>query len=218
MTDRENIRWLKLTCRLLPPLRFVPRTAIDYNLAPYAPFPIQLLQALSGYFYLTRTLGYPPSRVFVGGDSAGGHLTLQLERYLRTELQVPAEQRPAGLVLFSVSVPAQLPTPPATDKPFYCTDLAATLTLQPAVDFGPLGLARPTWRTNRPKDYLWPEFLKWGLDSLRVGPEHKDRCPLPLTHPWFSPVRMDTKDYSELSPIYLANGGDGQSRFFSAFH
>lgn len=66
------------------------------------------MQALGGYLYLTDTLGYRPEQIFIGGDSFGAHLTLQLERYLR--LEMPAirgdveKQGPVspGLLLLSV--------------------------------------------------------------------------------------------------------------------
>ncbi|KAF8760174.1 Steryl acetyl hydrolase [Rhizoctonia solani] len=63
--------------------------SIDYRLStthPYptaAPFPSALLDALAGYVYLVRTLGFKPQNVIVGGDSAGGNLALALVRYLR---------------------------------------------------------------------------------------------------------------------------------------
>ncbi|KLO06691.1 alpha/beta-hydrolase [Schizopora paradoxa] len=46
------------------------------------PFPAQLLDALAGYAYLVNSVGFSPSSIILVGDSAGGHLTLALTRYL----------------------------------------------------------------------------------------------------------------------------------------
>ncbi|HVU00359.1 MAG TPA: alpha/beta hydrolase [Polyangiaceae bacterium] len=55
---------------------------IEYRLAPEHKFPAQLEDALGAYEYLL-SLGIPPNRIFVGGDSAGGGLTLALLVRLR---------------------------------------------------------------------------------------------------------------------------------------
>ncbi|CAE6419388.1 unnamed protein product [Rhizoctonia solani] len=80
--------------------------SIDYRLSstnPYptvAPFPSALLDALAGYVYLTRTLGFKPQNVIVSGDSAGGNLALALARYLRDSPELGLGM-PGGLVLIS---------------------------------------------------------------------------------------------------------------------
>ena len=51
---------------------------------PFAPSPVQLYQAVSAYLYLVNELGYSPHQIYIGGDSHGGWMTLQLERYLRS--------------------------------------------------------------------------------------------------------------------------------------
>src|SRR5271163_1022924 len=56
--------------------------APDYRLAPEHPFPAALEDALAAYRGL-RTLGFPPDRIVVGGESAGGGLTLALLLALR---------------------------------------------------------------------------------------------------------------------------------------
>ena len=71
---------------------FVP----DYRLAPEHPFPAALDDAFAGYRALLAS-GYPPERIMVAGDSAGGGLALSLCLHLR-------EQRlaqPAGVALIS---------------------------------------------------------------------------------------------------------------------
>ena len=64
--------------------------ALDYRRAPEHPYPAQLDDALAAY----RTLldqGLTPGKIAVGGDSAGGNLTLALLVALRTQgLPLPA--------------------------------------------------------------------------------------------------------------------------------
>jgi monoterpene epsilon-lactone hydrolase len=48
---------------------------IDYRLAPEHPFPAALDDAITAYHWL-RTQGSSPSQIVIGGDSAGGGLTL----------------------------------------------------------------------------------------------------------------------------------------------
>ena len=79
--------------------------SVDYNLAPFAAYPVQLYQSVSAYFYLTNELGYSPEQIYIGGDSHGAWMTLQLERYLRSYKQLlfddPATFQIPGLVLLS---------------------------------------------------------------------------------------------------------------------
>jgi len=62
--------------------------AIEYRLSSTDPnprenpFPAALIDAVAGYFYLVRTVGFDPKDIIVTGDSAGGNLALALVRYL----------------------------------------------------------------------------------------------------------------------------------------
>jgi acetyl esterase/lipase len=63
---------------------------LAYTLAPEAQFPTQLKQAASVLSYLLNEGGRSPSNIMVGGDSAGGGLTLSLLSHLRhPHLDVP---------------------------------------------------------------------------------------------------------------------------------
>lgn len=58
--------------------------AVDYRKAPEHPFPLPIDDAERAYRELLAE-GVPPSRLFVGGDSAGGGLTLALLQRLRDD-------------------------------------------------------------------------------------------------------------------------------------
>ena len=57
-----------------------------------------VIDALTGYVYLVEKCKIPPSRIIVGGNSAGGNLAFALTRYLRDERILSL---PAALVLVS---------------------------------------------------------------------------------------------------------------------
>ena len=94
-----RIRRLIIPCSLF--------TGVNYrkSLDPASAFPGNLLDALAGYLYVTKELGFEPSRVVAMGDSAGGSTCLSLARYLG---ELDREKRGlgqlGGMVLFSVGV------------------------------------------------------------------------------------------------------------------
>lgn len=51
---------------------------LEYSLAPEHPYPSQLVQAIAGLRYLLEEEVLKPENLVLGGDSAGGHLTLSL--------------------------------------------------------------------------------------------------------------------------------------------
>jgi acetyl esterase/lipase len=55
---------------------------LEYSLSDQAKYPTQLREAAEAYRYLVDELNISPSRVTIGGDSAGGNLTLQLVRHI----------------------------------------------------------------------------------------------------------------------------------------
>lgn len=62
-----------------------PDTAVallEYTLCPSAAFPIQLQQAASGLSKILSRNGINPRDIMIGGDSAGGNLTMQLLHHL----------------------------------------------------------------------------------------------------------------------------------------
>jgi acetyl esterase/lipase len=70
--------------------------AIDYRLAPEHPFPAALDDALAAYHWLLEQ-GHAPEHIAIGGDSAGGGLTLATALSLRDN----HEPLPAALFLIS---------------------------------------------------------------------------------------------------------------------
>ena len=70
--------------------------SVDYRLAPQHRFPTAADDVHAGWEWLLATTGLPPNRVVVAGDSAGGHLALDLMLHGRS-----APRDAAALVLFS---------------------------------------------------------------------------------------------------------------------
>ncbi len=74
----------------------IPVYAIDYRLAPEHKYPAGLDDCVAAYKGLLD-MGIAPSAILVGGDSAGGNLTLTLALRLKAE----GLPQPAGLVCLS---------------------------------------------------------------------------------------------------------------------
>jgi acetyl esterase/lipase len=74
----------------------LPAFVVRYRLAPKYPFPAAADDAMAAYQWLLAS-GYPPERIVVAGDSAGGHLALGLAVALR-RAGLPL---PAAMALFS---------------------------------------------------------------------------------------------------------------------
>ena len=70
--------------------------AVDYRLAPEAPFPAALEDCLMAYRWLLKN-GTPANQIVIAGDSAGGNLTLTTMMALRDA----GEPLPAGAVCIS---------------------------------------------------------------------------------------------------------------------
>ncbi|KAH8828093.1 endoplasmic reticulum protein [Flagelloscypha sp. PMI_526] len=83
--------------------------SVEYRLSstdpltePTHPFPAALLDALAGYMYLVDSLGFSPSNIVVGGDSAGGNLSHALTRYLCEQNgEIPGLPAPPGALILA---------------------------------------------------------------------------------------------------------------------
>jgi monoterpene epsilon-lactone hydrolase len=69
---------------------------IDYRLAPEHPFPAALDDTIAAYHWLLGK-GYSPEQIAIGGDSAGGGLTIATALFLRDN----HEKMPSALFLLS---------------------------------------------------------------------------------------------------------------------
>lgn len=70
-------------CRTLASYGYVVAN-LNYELAPEGQYPTQLLQVNEAIAYLVKhadAFGIDPNRIFIGGDSAGGHLASQMGLY-----------------------------------------------------------------------------------------------------------------------------------------
>jgi epsilon-lactone hydrolase len=86
-THRRLASWLSRLTRL-------PVFSIDYRLAPKYRFPTAADDVRSGWDWLIGDVGLSPERMVIAGDSAGGHLTVDL-------LLQPDVAHPAGAALLS---------------------------------------------------------------------------------------------------------------------
>ncbi|WAC93265.1 alpha/beta hydrolase [Mycobacterium sp. Aquia_213] len=88
-THRRLTSWLSS-------LTGLPVFSVDYRLAPRHRFPTAADDVRAGWDWLVQTCGIPAKQIVIAGDSAGGHLTVDM--LLQPEV---AAQSPAALVLFS---------------------------------------------------------------------------------------------------------------------
>ncbi|BBX18390.1 acetyl hydrolase [Mycolicibacterium duvalii] len=86
-THRRLASWLSR-------LTGLPVFSVDYRLAPRHRFPTAAEDVRRGWDWLTGHCGIAPERIAVAGDSAGGHLSVDL-------LLQPDVAHPAALVLLS---------------------------------------------------------------------------------------------------------------------
>lgn len=88
-THRRLTSWLSS-------LTGLPVFSIDYRLAPRHRFPTAADDARAGWDWLVQSCGVSPKQIVVAGDSAGGHLAVDM--LLQPEV---AADHPAALALFS---------------------------------------------------------------------------------------------------------------------
>lgn len=125
---------------------FCPEYRLTRAKSPRNPFPTQLVDALAGYSYLVNEVGFAAEDIVVEGESAGGHLSLCLVRYL-------VEQQGSGN--------AAIPRPPS-----------ALILASPWVDLGVHGHEpESSVYTNVESDFINPNDPDFILATLQfLGP------------------------------------------------
>lgn len=86
-THRRLTTWLSA-------LTGLPVFVVDYRLAPRYRFPTAATDVRTGWDWLTEQHGLAPERIIIAGDSAGGHLAVDM-------LLQPEVAHPAAMVLMS---------------------------------------------------------------------------------------------------------------------
>lgn len=86
-THRRLTGWLSR-------LTGLPVFCVDYRLAPRHRFPTAASDVRAGWHWLCTERGLKPQHIMIAGDSAGGHLAVDL-------LLQPEVSQPAGMTLFS---------------------------------------------------------------------------------------------------------------------
>ncbi|KAK7699906.1 hypothetical protein SLS64_011337 [Diaporthe eres] len=122
------------------------------------PFPAALQDVVTSYLYLTQTLGIPPQRIVLCGDSAGGNLVIALLRYLDTIGGDLGIATPSSAVLIAPWV-------------------------NPLASLGPDSVHKQHehWST----DYLPVSFLRWGAKVYSAGVADENLLYVtPLGNPW----------------------------------
>ncbi|PGH17565.1 hypothetical protein AJ80_04743 [Polytolypa hystricis UAMH7299] len=138
---------------------------LTYTLAPYAAYPTQTRQAVEALRYVIQETGRDPANVVIGGDSAGGNLTLG--------------------VLSHLSHPHE-----AIDQLDIPGPLAGSFLIAPWVSFSQ---GFPSFQKNANKDMLAPPYLaRWSAAFL--GGKKGDNYSEPFLAPaeWWKDLK--TKD------------------------
>jgi acetyl esterase/lipase len=127
---------------------------LDYSLTPGAKYPTQLVEAAQAYHYLINDLKIDPGRITVGGDSAGGNLSLQLFRHI-------AEPHPDVPITF-----------PSSARPSKCILSSPWVTMDHNC---------PSFELNKKRDVMIKEKVEWY--SKRWKGDHSDLFTDPLKAP-----------------------------------
>lgn len=139
--------------------------SLQYRLSGYEalnPFPAALQDVVTAYLHLTQTLKISPDSIVVGGDSAGGNLTIAFLRYL--EEVMPHLGRPSAAAVVSPWV-----VPLKTLTPGYVH----------------------ASQQNHSTDYLPASFLQWGgraYQPREATNEVVQKYITPLGHPFATTV------------------------------
>jgi len=162
--------------------------SLEYRLSSSTPFPIAnpfpaaLIDAVTGYNYLISELGFTPNNIFIVADSAGGHLSLCLLRYLIETSVLPVPGAFIGLSpLCDIS---------SSHLAIYDSSLLFETDVVGRLDKG---------------------LLEWAWKSFS-GPLHDDPNDGPTKNPYLSPASISSDIESTISfkgfpEAFLVSGG-----------
>lgn len=88
--------------------------SLEYSLSPENVWPKACNEAIDAYRYLVDTLGIPPSKIVLAGESAGGNLVSTILLTLKSQLDGEQERQsllPAGAALLSPFVDLTISQP-----------------------------------------------------------------------------------------------------------
>ncbi len=162
---------------------------VQYGLAPEYSYPQCILDALDAYYIICNN--YSPSHISLIGDSAGGHLCLQVAIYIKNHSSV-FKKTPTCLLLLS----------PWTDM---------TLKGESVVYNGELDSIKPSFGLHKIRELYLGFPLKSNPNRIDLPHIEKDGHFLPLHYltddqlslPIFSPVHHDL---DKLPPILIQTG------------
>jgi acetyl esterase len=172
------------SCRLLAAASGCIVVAVGYRLAPEAPFPAAVDDAIAAYGWVQRhsdELGHAPGQVGVMGDSAGGNLAAV----------VALETRP-GAESAAADVPpptAQCLVYPAVDARFDSDSMR--------------GLSDEFFLTRESMEFFRSSYLPDGKvwqspkASPLLAPDHRGLAPALVVTAGFDPLRDDGANYAD---------------------
>ena len=180
--------------------------SVRYRLAPQAPFPAAVLDALVAYLYLLA----PPegsfhapvaaNKIIIAGDSAGGGLTLALLQTLLTLRQISPNQT---IRFHGKDVPIELPAGTGTISPWCDVTRSLPSTFEnSAYDY----LIPPPQAAERHKPYApipFPPDSTWPTNPPRVDFYANADA---LAHPLVSPVVGSQNIWHGVPPMFIAVG------------
>jgi acetyl esterase/lipase len=141
-------------CTEIALLAKVKVLSVDYRLAPEHPHPAQIDDVSAAYEWLVES-GTQPENIVIGGESAGGHLSLLLLDCLKASGQLPA-----GAVLIS----------PPVDLTFQGAQMFENIPTDPFLGTGGAGIFILNVLRNAKTDYTAAGFAPALLDISGYPP------------------------------------------------
>ena len=128
---------------------------LDYGIAPDQVYPVPLQQASAVYNTLAKT----SDNIIVAGDSAGGHLALNLLRHIKYPVESVAQvsAKPQGLITLSPWVNVY----PIYNNGTYVTNGDVDIMSGPALSsMGEISITNNETRTSAALN-MWKDYIDW---------------------------------------------------------